>query len=165
MTWEEVTAVGTLALAAVTAGLAWTTRHLAKAATTEARANWQPILIPEIDDDFADGRPGASIVANVLTIVVRNVGRGPALATTTALWDDDEEPVRTDRVYRGIAASDVVPPDERLPFDFRNFEAPSPRRSSAQRHGRPCVGASPTATSATSDTKPRSSSASESTAR
>src|SRR5581483_12364251 len=127
MAWDEVTAVGTLAVAAVTAGLAWTTRRLATAAIREARANWQPVLIPEISDDVHKKIVEAKALAdNVLTIGVRNVGRGPALTTTVALWLDDDEPQLVDKIYRGKAAADVVPPDERLAFRFTEFNAPEP---------------------------------------
>lgn len=122
--WDEVTAIGTLAVAAVTGALAWSTRRLAGASVREARANWQPVLLPIVDDDFADGRPGASLVDGVLSIGVRNVGRGPALLTTIALWDGDQEPADVERVYRGRAAADVVPPNETLVFECRKFEPP-----------------------------------------
>ena len=42
--WEPLTAIATLALAFVTAGLARSTRKLAREANAETRANWRPIL-------------------------------------------------------------------------------------------------------------------------
>jgi hypothetical protein len=55
VTWEEVTAVSTLAFAAVTAWLAQSTRRLAREASAETRANWQPVLVPDVDAESGTG--------------------------------------------------------------------------------------------------------------
>jgi hypothetical protein len=69
---ETLVALGTLALAVVTAYLAWKTRSLAIAATEDQRSRWRPILIAadQVVDEDVEGE---------LRIRVRNVGQGPAL--------------------------------------------------------------------------------------
>lgn len=122
MTWEEVTAISTLALAAVTAGLARSTRSLAREANAETRANWRPVLVPE-SEDASTGDEGLSLDADrLLSMWIRNIGRGPALVVTAALWDEGDP----ESVVRGRAASNVVAPGERIAFEWRDFDAPQP---------------------------------------
>lgn len=68
---DSLVAYGTAALALFTVALAWSTRKLAKAAITDQRAQWRPVLIAG-DDEVAETN-------DQLRILVRNVGRGPAL--------------------------------------------------------------------------------------
>jgi hypothetical protein len=44
--WEALVAIGTIFLALVTAGLAWSTRRLAAATASEVEAQRRPILVP-----------------------------------------------------------------------------------------------------------------------
>jgi hypothetical protein len=118
MTWEEVTAVSTLSLAAVTAGLAWSTRRLAREANAETRANWQPVLVPDPDI-------GIRMNGDTLELPIRNVGRGPALNVTAALWEEGAED-RFEKVFRGHSIADVVAPGDRIVFQWKNFKAPPP---------------------------------------
>lgn len=123
MTWEEVTAVSTLALAAVTAWTARSTRRLAAEANAETRANWRPVVMPSVEADGTGcATAGLALVDGVLSLRVRNVGRGPALTVTVKLWEETAplEPIR------GHAASDVVAPGETIGFEWRNFDAPRP---------------------------------------
>lgn len=126
MTWEEVTAVGTLAVAAVTGGLAWTTRRLAGAAVREARANWQPVLVPFLNlprDESGD----ALLESDALEMGVRNVGRGPALMTSVVLWEPaDDLHALVEHAQRGRTRADVVPPGEQVVFEWPKFETPKP---------------------------------------
>lgn len=63
-------AAGTVGLAAFTCWLAWGTRKLALAAGTDQRTQWRPVLIAADETVmFEDG---------VMTMLVKNVGRGPA---------------------------------------------------------------------------------------
>lgn len=89
MTWEEVTAVSTLALAAVTAWTARSTRRLAAEANAETRANWRPVVMPSVEADGTGcATAGLALVDGVLSLRVRNVGRGPALTVTVKLWEE-----------------------------------------------------------------------------
>ena len=76
--WDALVALGTIGLALFTAGLAWSTRSLAAASAEDQRAQWRPLVIAAPDNEVGvstdpDGRP-------VLSVAVRNVGRGPAFA-------------------------------------------------------------------------------------
>lgn len=123
MTWEEVTAVSTLALAAVTAWLAQSTRWLAREAGAETRANWQPVLVVDAPNDD-DGTSASLVFADRrLSIDVLNVGRGPALMVTSTLSPgDDDLPAAS----RGHAVRDVVAPGERMSVRWRDFDPPLP---------------------------------------
>lgn len=69
---DSVVAYGTAMLALGTVALAFFTYRLASAATSDQRAQWRPVLIPasEVVDESITGE---------LRMMVRNVGRGPAL--------------------------------------------------------------------------------------
>jgi hypothetical protein len=124
VTWEEVTAVSTLGLAAVTFGLARSTRKLAREANAETRANWRPVLVPEVED-ASTGAKGLSLDGRLLSMRIRNIGRGPALTVTAALWVEGERGY-PDPVFRGRAGSNVVAPGERITFEWHDFDAPRP---------------------------------------
>src|SRR5690349_13680393 len=126
MTWEEVTAVSTLALAAVTAWLALSTRRLAREANAETRANWQPVLVPDVEAEPGGvASSGLLLKDRRLTMRIRNVGRGPALNVTVVLWQEGEAE-RFESVFRGRSASNVVAPEERIYFQWSDFHAPRP---------------------------------------
>lgn len=120
-----MTAISTLVLALGTTWLARATRKLAREAGAETRANWQPVLVPDVEAALPDGRGGAPMKGS-LRIGVRNVGRGPALRTSLLLWEGEERPTHADKTYRGQAPSDVVPPDERVEFVWLDFDPPKP---------------------------------------
>lgn len=71
--WDSLVAIGTLALAAGTAWLAWQTRAMARASRDDERAQWRPALAPsqtgDVEYDDTSGQ---------MAFEVRNVGRGPA---------------------------------------------------------------------------------------
>lgn len=69
---DSLVAAGTMVVAALTGYLAWSTRQLATAATTDLRSQWRPVLIAADDevDEHIEGE---------LRIRLHNVGRGPAL--------------------------------------------------------------------------------------
>ena len=69
---DSVVAYGTAILALGTVALAFFTHRLAATATRDQRAEWRPVLVAD-SDEVLDSEPGE------LLLVVRNVGRGPAL--------------------------------------------------------------------------------------
>ena len=85
MGWSPIAALGTLALAAATVWLAWKTRALAAAAAEDGRAQWRPVILPDIA--APGGQPAISHDrrTHVLSVRVRNAGRGPALFVRTQL--------------------------------------------------------------------------------
>lgn len=78
--WDALVAIGTLALAAVTAWLAWSTRALARASRNDERAQWRPVLVPDsrASVDYDEG-------TGVMAFEVRNVGRGPAFGVNAQI--------------------------------------------------------------------------------
>ena len=129
MTWEEVTAVSTLALAAVTAWLARSTRRLAGEANAETRANWQPVLVVDAPSDDDDGTSGGLAFDNGrLSLDIINVGRGPALLVRAALKYDAPEGGGQGELGQGLlpgrTTRDVVAPGEHLPVRWLDFEPP-----------------------------------------
>jgi hypothetical protein len=78
--WTALAAVGTLALALVTAWLAVSTRKLARASTADQRAQWRPILAVD-----PEGRVDYEDATGQLSFNVRNVGRGPAFGIRAEL--------------------------------------------------------------------------------
>jgi hypothetical protein len=69
---DSVVAFGTAILALGTVALAFFTYRLAATATRDQRAEWRPVLVAD-SDEVLPPEPGE------LLLVVRNVGRGPAL--------------------------------------------------------------------------------------
>jgi hypothetical protein len=69
--WEACVALGTLALAAGTGWLAWSTRRLAKQTQSDVEAQWVPVILPSVD-------PVQGQNANYW-VPIENAGRGPAL--------------------------------------------------------------------------------------
>jgi hypothetical protein len=104
--WEALVAIGTITLAAVTAGLAWSTRTVAQATRDEIGAAWRPVLLPQSAEIMQ--RSAQSPVS--LKIKVKNVGRGPALEVTARL----ELP---DGTTRHIGAPGEQPIPEPLPVE------------------------------------------------
>jgi hypothetical protein len=89
-------AIGTIGLAAVTFGLALTTRRLAKATADEVRAQWRPVLVPG-----TNGTPFTPLATRPLVydranrwlyVSVRNAGRGPALHVRVLLTPENQSP-------------------------------------------------------------------------
>ena len=78
--WTALAAIGTFAVALVTASLAVSTRKLARASTADQRAQWRPILTVDpaghVDYDDATGE---------FSLELRNVGRGPAFGVYAEL--------------------------------------------------------------------------------
>jgi hypothetical protein len=125
--WEEATAIGTIALAAVTALLAATTRRLAREAGAETRANWQPVVMPHVDEDVHGiAIEGLSLDERELMLRVHNIGRGPALSVSMFLWD--ESVGEEGGTYRGFASSNAVAPNFSLKFRWRDFDPPLPSK-------------------------------------
>jgi hypothetical protein len=120
--WEPLTASGTLALALVTAWLAWSTRRLAREAGDETRANWRPVLVVEGFSSATGSAPAVSIRDDCLYLGVHNIGRGPALVVTALLGleDPQREPVRS----RG--SSNALEPGGWLTLEWRDFKPPQP---------------------------------------
>ena len=78
--WDTVAALGTLALALVTAWLAFSTRALAAASREDEEAQWRPVLVSDVRAPVAyDSSTGE------LSFDVRNVGRGPAFGVSAQL--------------------------------------------------------------------------------
>lgn len=81
--WDTFVAFGTIALALGTFLLALSTRGAARASAEDVRAQWRPVIAPgeevdvEFDEDF-----------DVMTVSVRNVGRGAAYYVDAALGVD-----------------------------------------------------------------------------
>lgn len=75
--WDALVAVGTVGLAAVTAWLAWTTREVARATRDELAASWRPLLVYSA---LRTRQTGDDTDERQLELVVRNDGKGPALA-------------------------------------------------------------------------------------
>jgi len=108
---EGVAAIGTLVLAAFTAWLAWTTRRLARAAGSETRANWRPVLVFAL----------ATLEGGRLSLSVRNVGRGPALRLGAYIMLDSEKP----KITRPRQLADVVAPGEPAVIEWSDFDPPT----------------------------------------
>jgi hypothetical protein len=109
--WDALVAFGTLALAAVTFFLAWSTRRLAVETATEVQAQWRPILVPvegsiemferdlseqelQIADKVLSQRIGdrevdtREAIRRRVEMTIRNIGRGPALDIMVShLWE------------------------------------------------------------------------------
>ncbi|MEU3341998.1 hypothetical protein [Streptomyces sp. NPDC006668] len=92
--WEALVAIATFALAAVTVWLAWSTRQLAQETAADERAQWRPVLVSAADRDNLFERTGGIVrytdssngtLTTYLNVVIRNVGRGPALHTRAHL--------------------------------------------------------------------------------
>jgi hypothetical protein len=121
--WEEATAIGTIGAAFMTAWLAASTRKLAREAGTETRANWRPVLVPDSPD-------AVELNDRLLSLHIRNIGRGPALTVTIALWEGGDFEL-FDRIYRGHADANVVAPNENIVFKWKDFDAPRTAAKSA----------------------------------
>ena len=78
--WTALAAIGTFAVALITAWLAVSTRKLARASTADQRAQWRPILTvgPDGQVDYDD-------TTGKLSFELRNVGRGPAFGVRAEL--------------------------------------------------------------------------------
>lgn len=123
--WEEATAISTIALATVTAWLAASTRRLAREAGAETRANWQPVLMPYVEEDVHGvATAGLALDERTLSLRVRNIGRGPALGVSIFL--SNEGTGEEERTYRGTASSTAAAPTDTLTFRWRDFEPPLP---------------------------------------
>lgn len=109
--WDALVAFGTLALAAVTFLLAWSTRRLAVETATEVQAQWRPILVPvegsiemferelsELEQQIAEKVPSQRIrdrevdtresIRRRVEMNIRNIGPGPALEIMVShLWE------------------------------------------------------------------------------
>ncbi|MEU1192336.1 hypothetical protein [Streptomyces sp. NPDC005859] len=106
--WDFFVAVGTILLAGVTVWLAWSTRKLSKEAAADQRAQWRPVIVPNIDRPGGRGLPTELVPVvmsafrqnnepalhyekNVkagdplLGVSCRNAGRGPALQVRAQL--------------------------------------------------------------------------------
>lgn len=122
----DATAGGTLALAIFTAALAWSTRRLASEAGAERRANWQPVLVPHVEKGAGGiAVAGLCLEDGTLSMRVRNVGRGPALKVSAAIWRAGiDSPIGDTR--RGHAPTNVVANGEDVTFEWRDFDPPLP---------------------------------------
>jgi len=123
ITWESITAISTLALAAVTVGLAASTRRLAREAASERRANWRPVLMIESRlDPSVDGSAAVRFRDRTLSLRITNVGRGPALLVRCAIAADESE--RHAPTVRGKLPGDVAAPGGVLVARWPDFEPP-----------------------------------------
>jgi hypothetical protein len=121
--WEPVTAIGTLALAAVTVWLAASTRRLAREAGSETRANWRPVLVFEpLVEGSAGGSSAACLLSNgALSVSITNVGRGPALAISAFIvLDEHAQPMP--KITRPKRVVDVVAPGARALLNWPKFD-------------------------------------------
>jgi hypothetical protein len=84
--WDPLVAIGTLLLACVTALLVLATFKLARQAEADVRAQWTPVLLVR-DRVPRTGEVGIFYEDEKLSVVVENVGRGPALNTDVWLGD------------------------------------------------------------------------------
>jgi hypothetical protein len=74
--WEALVAIGTLALALVTFLLVLRTSRLAKWSETDVRAQWRPVILPDVESGYPISYNESQ---GVLTLRIHNGGRGPAL--------------------------------------------------------------------------------------
>jgi len=123
--WEEATAIGTIAAAVMTAWLAWSTRKLARETSAQMQAEWQPILMPDVEQATDGAIRGTRLENRLFWMDVRNVGRGPALTVTATLEDDDG------KVLRGRARSNVVAPNVSTTLEWKDFDPPKPPQTSS----------------------------------
>lgn len=121
--WEEATAISTIALAAVTAWLAASTRKLAREAGAETRANWQPVLTIAPVDTGVGSSPAVSFRDGTLVLGIRNVGRGPALVVRGELFRGDGIAAMWNPIG-GRTANDVVAPDEWQTVSWSKYTPP-----------------------------------------
>jgi hypothetical protein len=108
--WDSVVAIATLALAAATTWLAWTTRRVARAAIADLHAQWRPMIVPFGDPSFgADPETGQWTTV----IGIQNSGPGPALYVRATLDPVNQSP--QDWSLGGI------PPRENRELRFTNL--------------------------------------------
>jgi hypothetical protein len=105
--WDSFVAIGTLALAAGTVWLAWSTRMMASASRKDERAQWRPALVPSVDApvQYDDG-------TGEMSFEVRNAGRGPAFGINAQLRSG-KRPVGAS-VPSGAGTAVAVAPGERF---------------------------------------------------
>lgn len=116
--WEALAALSTIALASVTVWLAFSTRRLAREASAETRANWQPVLTIEPIVTEGGSSPAVSFAKGTLAIGVRNVGRGPALIVRGSLFPLTLNPIG------GRIQSDVLAPGDWRVITWRDLNPP-----------------------------------------
>jgi hypothetical protein len=134
--WTAVAAVATGALALFTAWLAFSTRSLAKATRQDVNAAWRPVLIGAADtrDGLArvhiNTTPGIKTGTAKLTLIVSNIGTGPALnvkLTMSGLGaaSDKGTPIplgtlgpKSDEPNRTVVLAAAVPTDGNPDFGY-----------------------------------------------
>jgi hypothetical protein len=94
--WNALVAIGTLALAFGTGGLAVMTWRLARSAAAEARSQARPALIPgrggNVLEAISQARLEYRPEQQHLVVNIRNAGRGPALFVRVALEPSGNSP-------------------------------------------------------------------------
>jgi hypothetical protein len=85
--WDAVVAVGIIALAGMTAWLAWTTRRVVAAAGDDVRAEWRPVLLLEQfrGSNVGSLLPVVYVQDDSVGVTIRNTGRGPALEVSPVI--------------------------------------------------------------------------------
>jgi len=93
--WDTFVALGTLALAVATGGLAFVTWKLSDSASAEARGQVRPVLVPGIGRGVVGNPKTSSALLHTdrrLFVNIRNVGTGPALFVRVALEPTGNSP-------------------------------------------------------------------------
>ena len=93
--WSAFVAIGTLGLAAMTAGLAYSAWRTAQTAVTEARARTEPYLVMAV--------PRQDYARDALVIPLKNLGLGPARAVALQIKDLADDHVVSARIDPGLA--------------------------------------------------------------
>jgi len=106
--WSIFVALGTIGLAVVTVTLVGATRVLARNSAAAIKAEWRPVVIVR-ERSPADDTAPIVIGEKTLTVMIENVGRGPALGLTCELLNCFDNP--NDRFGRPVGA-----PEEGFPM-------------------------------------------------
>jgi hypothetical protein len=118
---DTYVAISTFGLAVFTAALAWSTRTLARAAATDQRAQWRPVVISEANTEV-----DYLAVEGTLLVRIRNVGRGPALGINAELRvGKNPAGASTPRDAVILAPGELVDLDIRVSEQHRSPDGPS----------------------------------------
>jgi hypothetical protein len=108
--WEGLVALGTLVLAAFTGWLAWVTRRLARTTALEVQAQWRPIIVPAKPIVDLVGPDETRALNYELTVRLKNIGAGPALAVRVDRFESGDTYVEGAKFPRIV----VVAPQEEV---------------------------------------------------